>query len=627
MSDVYKIGVAIALSNGMSPALSLIAKQLLGINASTKSIEANIGRWKLGIGGFGAAFAGAGIVGAFSKVAEHGKEILHQQELLKQAGFANKQIVEATTKAWEQSRAVQQTTAAENLKHIRELAYATGTIGGAEGILGPVTKANAILNSVKGGGTDQVFQMVKALEQKGLATEENRTQFLKYIDDMTRVVQSTGGRVDSTMFQQTFKYGRTAMLAWDEPFITRILPRLMQSWSAGSHGGSGGGGGAGGPGNALMTAFQTITSGLMSKSQARELDKLGLLESIHNIKGSSKVEALVKGRDLFMANPYEWVQQIMMPSFNKIGITGQNDIIAATEKVFYTRTAAAAMAEFALQGRVHEGLVQSPYEKDSRLTGQSQGIAGYPGLKNDPNAIDKAYNKQYENMMAAMGVALAPIKLDVVKGLTDMFTAIAQFASGNPGMMKAIGIGLGALGLALIGAGAVAIIAAIGTGGWLVAGVIALGAAVAGAAANKDAFMKWREANAADFQKRLDAIWKSIKSSFNSFVSWLAGIPARIMAALSSLHLPSFLGGGPSAPGGAPIGNPAGEAMPGKQGWNVIRPSHAGHEQKLAAVYLDGTKVGDAVINHITKRASLPVEGSPYHDATWQASPLDTALG
>lgn len=584
--EAYKIGVSIALSNGVSPVLGIISKELLGINTAVKDIERNMGRWALAIGGAASVLAGGAIIKGLSKIADHGREILHQQELMRQAGMSNKEVVEATTKAWQTSRSVQTTMASDNLKHIRELRYATGTTEGATAILDPVSKANAVLSSMKGGGTDQVFEMVKALEQKGLATQEQQKSFLSYVDNMTKVVQATGGRVTSQMFQSTFKYGRTAMLGWDEEFITQILPRLMQSMQSSG----GGGGGSGGPGNALMSAFAKVVQGQMPRKAAEEFHHMGLSGAPRHIRGSAQSITNIHGADAFLKNPYEWVQHYLMPALAAHHITNQFAIIQEISKLFPVRTASQIIAEFALQGRFHEGEQASNFEKDRRMTKGATGIAGYDGLiLRDPNTIYAAQLAQQENALAAVGVAMQPIKLEIVQGLTKLFTAVAQFASANPETVKAVAVALGIMGGALLVGGVVALAMALGP----VPGIIAAAAAA-------------------------------------------VGLISEALSYLSHVPLPSWLGGGSHPGEGNAVPGTGGDGIPSfappspapeKHSWNVIPParSHAG-ETKFAAVYLDGSKVGDAILGHINDRAGRPMEGAPYHDSTWHAAPLDFAL-
>lgn len=584
--EAYRIGVKIAMSNGMSPVLALISRELLGINMSVKKIESGLGRWKVAMAGAAAAIGGDMLLRGLSKIADHGKEILHQQEQMRVAGMQNKEVVEATAKAWDTSQKIQVTTAAENLKHLRELRYATGDTEGAMAILNPITKANAILNAVKGGkgGTDQVFELVKALEQKGLATSEKRGEFLSYVNAMTQAVVASGGRVTPQMFQSAFKYGRTAMLGWDEQFISEILPRLIQSMSTGK--GGGGGSGSGGPGNALMSAFAKVVQGQMPKKAAEEFYRMGLSGAPRHIKGSSQSITNIHGADMFLKDPYEWVQQILMPALAAHKITDQFAIIQEISKLFPVRTASQVIAEMGLQGRFREGEQASPFEKDRRLKRAAMGLAGYEDeAGKDPNTMYKAYESQKKNLADAVGVALLPIKLEVVKALTTMFMQFAKFASANPEAIKAIGVALGILGGALLVGGVVALAGALGGIG---------GAAAAAAAA--------------------------------------IGV---LVAAIKMIHLPSWFSDHSNAPAGAPM--PRGGWHPhsdsgapglGRQGMNYIPPAAGGGSRQIhLTMQVDGTKLGHVVINDIVRRSARPVEGSPYFDRTWSATPLDTALG
>jgi hypothetical protein len=81
-------------------------------------------------------------------------------------------------------------------------------------------------------------------------------------------------------------------------------------------------------------------------------------------------------------------------------------------------------------------------------------------------------------MLQAIGAPLMQAAIPVMRAMTEMFSSIGEFASKNPEAIKTIGVGFAALGAALIGAGALAIIGAIGTGGWLLVGLAALGTAL-----------------------------------------------------------------------------------------------------------------------------------------------------
>jgi hypothetical protein len=411
MADSYRIGVSIALANGVSPVLAIITRDLLGMGKLVGQVEKGFLSWGKALGAVGAVFATGAIIRGLIDIAKHGGEVNHQLELMKIAGMDNADIQRAYAQAVVTSGNVLTTTLSENLKHIRELRYAFGETAAAVAHLDEISKANAVLNAVNAkvgggaGGVDQVWALVKALEQKGETFDP--AAFSSYVNTMTKVIEATGGKVTPEMFMSTFKYGRTAMLGWDEGFVGGALPRLMQSWASG---GGGGGAGSGGPGNALMSAFAKVVQGQMPKTAAEEWENLGLAPGgVKHITGSSESQLPggIAGRDLFMKNPYEWVQQILMPALKAKGITSQNDIIAEVAKIFPVRTASAAVTEMILQGRAFEG-ANSPFEKDIALQKGAMGLPGFDELvKNDYPTILKEFNQQWKNLLETLGARLS----------------------------------------------------------------------------------------------------------------------------------------------------------------------------------------------------------------------------
>src|SRR5258708_9215735 len=227
MADPYRIGVSIVLANGVSPVLFAIARDMLGLRAPIRDIEKSFGKWATAIGGVAAILGGQAIVGGLAAIDKHGGAVNHQLELMKIAGMSNAEIQDSIAQAMKTTGSVMTTTLSENLAHIRELRYAFGETSTAMQHLDEISKANAILNAVKGGGKDQVWELVKSLEQKGLTYKPE--EFSSYVNTMTKVIEATGGKVTPEMFMSTFKYGRTAMLGWDEAFVRCALRPLLQS--------------------------------------------------------------------------------------------------------------------------------------------------------------------------------------------------------------------------------------------------------------------------------------------------------------------------------------------------------------------------------------------------------------
>src|SRR5260370_25323175 len=164
MADVYRMGINIALAGTIQQQLAALGTQFLGIHTTAQNITNQFGRWATALGGVAAIMGGSAIIGGIVKLAEHGKEVAHQLEQMNVLGMSFAEIQEANAKALEVTSSVLTTTYSDNLKHMRELRYAFGSTEDAIKYLEVVSKANAILNSVRGkfGGKDEVWELIKS---------------------------------------------------------------------------------------------------------------------------------------------------------------------------------------------------------------------------------------------------------------------------------------------------------------------------------------------------------------------------------------------------------------------------------------------------------------------------------
>lgn len=587
--------MSIALSNGMSSVLAIISRDLLGVHSKVSDIEKSFGRWALAAGGAAGVIGGAAIFGALAKLAQKGSEVNHQLELMKIQGAGVGEIQAASAAAMAVSGKVLTTTYSENLKHLRELKYAFGDMPDAMRYLETVSKANAVLNAMNGGhgagGRDQVWELVKSLEQKGLTAKPE--EFQHYVDQMTKAVVASGGKVTPAAFFAAFKYGRTAMLGWDETFITQYLPRLIQSMSTGN----GGGGGSGGPGNALMSAFAKVVQGQMPKKAAEMFAEYGLAQ-VSPIKGSAQSKVGdVKGKDLFLHNPYEWVQTVLMPALRTKGVTEPEQIIDVISKMFPVRTASQIVTEMALQGRSILGDL-SPFEKDAKLQREAfdQRMSYDELIKQDYDTVMRSFHAQWKNLQEVVGAPLTEPGGPVVQAMshiTSLMNSMAQFAGAHPEGVKIVIDALAALATSLVVAGLVALGAAIvglvGVGGVLVA--VAAGLAAL-AALNWDGLKKW---------------WNA---------PWMSGsgeTPAEGGKALPN-----------DSPGGAAFDRPLG---PYRRRTSYNDDTGSQRTIQLSSVInVDGRRLAEVVTQHQVREGSGPAHGAPYHDPTRSTDPIDLVL-
>ena len=603
--DIYKIGVRIALANGMSPVLAIIAKDLLGIHTKVSDIEKGFGRWGLAVGGVAGIMGGAAILGGLAAIAKGGEDVNHQLELMKLQGMQFSEIQQAASRAMQVSGSVLTSTYADNLAHIRELRYAFGDSQDAMKYLESVTKANATLNAMTGGGTDQVWEMVKALEQKGLTADPD--QFMSYVDQMTKAVVATGGKVTPQQFMSTFKYGRTAMLGWDEAFTTQYLPRLIQSLS----GGGGGAGASGSAGTSLMSAFSKIVQGQMSKKAADEFGRMGLAPGgVQPIPGSSEsvLGGGVAGRTLFQSDPYAWVQKVLMPALAKHNITSQDEIIAEISQLFPVRTASSIVAEMALQGAYALG-DKSPFEKDAKLQREAfdQRMSYDELIKNDYATIMTAMQAQWETTRQAIGQPLSAPGGPLVTALADLtmlLNKVAEVAQAHPQAVVIVADALAGLATAMIIGGFIALAAAIG-------GLIGVGGILVALAAGIAAFAALN--------------WPLIKNVADGLEGWLAQHHTPLLdtgATWLAQHAPWLVGDDE-----AKQWLEKHPAASGKLGLNAIPPPSGQQTVQVSSVInMDGRKVANAVTQHQVDALSGPSQGTPYPDPTWSTAPVDLVL-
>lgn len=468
------------MTNGVSSVLKVIQRDLLGLKHQVDLTAGSFDRMKLAAVGAGGVVFGAGILFAMAKLVKHGEEFVHQQALMKSAGMSQIEIAEATGKAWQNTNDVLGTGVSENLKNIRELRMVFGDTQEALNNLQVVSKAQVVMNSVRGQGAgDQVFDMAKALEIKGAS--QDPAHFYKLLDEMVKASIASGGRVLGSDFLGTFKYGRTATQGWDDRFIGLILPTLIQEMKS-----SGGSGGAGGPGNALQSAFQAVVGGTMSNKAAEEFYKLGLTDKSHIIFTSTgSIKGIrpggIKGSEEFQADPYQWVQDVLMPALKAKGITTPEAVREEVSHMFVNRTAQQIMTMFATQ--------QMRFEKDATLIGDAKGLGAYDQLiKDDPVARMKAFSEAWSNLMTALGAPLVKPAYDMLMKLTLILNDLAKVAADHPDATRVIGevvAGVGAVAVAFgafaVGTAAASAIGLLtGAGGLLAlaAGIEALGHAL-----------------------------------------------------------------------------------------------------------------------------------------------------
>jgi hypothetical protein len=468
--ETYKVAVRISLISNVAAGLMGMSRQFGKVHGDAEKLNRQLDKIKLTMLQGGALFG----VGAFglnliSKTIAPAKEYTHQLALMNTVGMQHLEIVKATNAAWEATKVAPTSSVAENLAAVRELRMVFGDTQHAIDNMPTIQKLQAILKDVKGGSArDEAYEIAKALELKGAtrkltgdvesdveidkaikASHMPLNAFIHQSDMMTKAIVASGGKVGATDFLGTFKYGRAATAGWSDAFAYTILPTLIQEMK--SAGGSSGG--MGGPGNALMSAYAAVVGGTVPQKALKVWDQLHMLDTskvVWDKVGSAKGLAPggIKGSEVFQANPYEWVQQYLVPALQKAGYLTEAQQKQAIQYLFPNRTAGFVMSQFVTQAW--------KFERDKKLISQAMGLSSYEQLlKTDPELAEQALHKQWNTLMGILGFQIMPVLISTTLKLISVLRSISGFFREHSILAKTLVIGFGALSAAMAFGGTV----------------------------------------------------------------------------------------------------------------------------------------------------------------------------
>ncbi|MDZ5448959.1 hypothetical protein [Labrys sp. ZIDIC5] len=456
MSDVYKIGVQLALTGNMSAALAGIASQLIDIDNKTTSL---MSKWeklgtnlKLAVGGAVATGAGVGLLDGLGKLIDRGNDLVHVQQQLMGATQNQAQVAEATAVAWEKS-AKYGLSVSSVLSDIKEARTVFGSTEHAIDFIDPLEKMRVVLNGMTEGSgnkaVEAVYNMARAGELKGLTSPD---EFIRYFDGMTRAITASGGKVDPHAFMQATQYGKLASKGWSEEFYTKILPSMIQEAGPST------------AGTQLMSLYGTVNQGRVTQRALELWEKLGLIEDpsklIFDKQGNTKgfQPGAVQGTELFTRNPFEWAQTVLKPAIEKsLGHEikpGDTEAINLLGGMFGNRNSAAAIAALLLEGQ--------RIRKDAAITGQAKGLDAVDDLLGkDPKIAAANFKSAWDNLLTSLGSPLVQPAISAMNAMAGVMKSLTAVAAAHPDAVKALGVGAAGAGGALAIGGTAAMSAAI----------------------------------------------------------------------------------------------------------------------------------------------------------------------
>lgn len=352
---------------------------------------------------------GAGLVA--KKAVQEGAERQHERVRMSVSGMSDDEIAHAETEAGKLATTYTPVGRTEIMHMLRNARSVVGSYEEAAHIMEPMLKLRTVAlgaNPHNAGALNEDFdKLIKGMEIKGVT--QDLPKFTKYMDGMAKAINVFGDTLRPTDYYEMFKYGRQATTNLSEEYMNTVAPTLAQELGGSS------------AGTAQAAFFRAIVGGKMSNLATNELNKIGLLDPSKVTKtktGDVKGVAPggVKGSKLAAENPYQWVQQYLLPALKAKGITDEHDIQERIARVFSNQVAAQLVSLFSTQ--------QSRIEKDAGLVRGAKGLdASNDYIRKDAGIALQGLNKQVSSLL---GTLTAPSMQTAAGLITDLAQAIGK---------------------------------------------------------------------------------------------------------------------------------------------------------------------------------------------------------
>jgi hypothetical protein len=495
--DVFKIGISISATNGVSSVLKVIQRDLFGINKAVDFTQGKFDKLKLAIAGAMTASAGAGILYTLGKAVDYGDKLVHQQAQLRNQGLSASDVQKATTASFAATQSVPGTLVEDNLRVIGELRTQLGSTNAAIQLMPKFQELGLVLSNLTGKSADgQAYSAILAMDARGSIINRKTGEIDPSLagpelDAMTRAIIASHGLLTADDFRNVARQSGPAGMAMSPEAFYGKLPTAMQVMGSQK------------AGTALMSLFQELATGVMPQRVGEQLLKLGLIDpkGYHVRRGGQVVidPGSLKGESQFMNDPFKWINDTLKKAMQDKGIVDPKaqgnavgsligPIVDEVGRVIGRQTA---------QRLVTEALLNAPqYQRDFEQRQKAFGIdaANANNQAQDPTQAMKNFQAAWSNLMTALGAPLVSSAVAMLNGVSASIENLALWASKHPTLVKVMGGFAAALGGVAIAFGAFAVGAVAFTAlGALAgpAGLLALAAGIAALGAALPKIPKW----------------------------------------------------------------------------------------------------------------------------------------
>lgn len=294
----------------------------------------------------------------------------------------------------------------------------------------------AVFGQAQGADNERMFlDLLKVVELRGgLSSPE---EFRKQADMVQKVITATGGRVQSDEWLQVIKRGGLAAKGVQNEAFYYTLEPLVQEMGGAT------------VGTAMMSAYQNLYQGKTTKRTLKNLDKFGLIADRSKVKEDKAGQVsfmdpgALKGAELFRQNQFAWVEQVLLPTLAAKGITDRDDVLDAIGSITSNRTASNLLSQMYLQ--------REQIHKNMRL---NQGADGIDQLDARAKALPQGKEAEtlarVHDLQKEIGEKVLPLYASALEWVAKAADGVVKFMQENPGLAKAMAIGVGTLAVALL---------------------------------------------------------------------------------------------------------------------------------------------------------------------------------
>ncbi|MBI3727378.1 MAG: phage tail protein [Burkholderiales bacterium] len=339
------------------------------------------------------------------------------------------------------------TSQTENLELMRDALSVFGDRHHAEMVTPLLAKMKFLNETLYSEGeasqkNEAFMDMLKVIELRGgLASKE---RFEHEANMVQKVIAATGGRVGSGEWLNFIKTGGLAAKALDDKAFFYQMEPLIQEM--GGHR----------VGTALQSAYQNLYQGKTTNRAASELMRLGLVDKnkvIYDKVGNVnevKEKALVQG-ELFKANPFEWIEKVLLPKLAAHGITEKSQIEDTIGTIMTNRTGSGLYATVVNQ--------MAQIKKNAHNNERAADIDTGVGLAKDTaKGREIAALKKLRDLQLEIGNKIMPLYARGLEFIADKLEAVVTLAKEYPNISKGLVIGVGGLALVTTALGGLLIV-------------------------------------------------------------------------------------------------------------------------------------------------------------------------